>query len=138
MGLLERVRLTALNSLQLLMMLEVMQAWTRADAEDLSEAARQAHADLIEPDDDEGADPAERERQRQRALALIEQIPRKLERLAQLAPLQSQDAQASAAVQGGLRRLGTANESVLRVLQALAPSARPAEAAPAQPAEPES
>lgn len=129
MGLLERVRLTALNSLQLLLMLEVMQEWTRADADDLVAAARQAHADLSEPDDDAVADPAERERERQRALALIEQMPRKLERLAQLAPQQSQDAQAATALQDGLRRLATANESVLRVLYAQAPAAAPADAA---------
>lgn len=130
MGLLERVRLTALNSLQLLLMLEVMQDWTRADAEDLAAAARQTHADLIEPDEEESADPAERERQRQRALALFVKMPPKLERLAQVADQQSQDAQTAQVMRDGLRRLGTANESVMRVLDSLAP-------APELPASPE-
>lgn len=112
-GVVERVRQTAVTNFQLLVMLEVVREWTRADAVDLAEAAEHTEASTVLPghlpDTPLGTD-ADAE-SRTRAHEQLFQVQRKLDRLAQLAPVQSRDPAVVSAILEGLRRLRVANES---------------------------
>lgn len=127
LGTVERVRKLAMDNFQLLAMLEVVREWLRADAVDLAEAASQTEAGTAAlarmpdaglhsgADDEAGAWSGAQEE--------ILKVQRKLARLAQLAPLQSQDPAVVNAVIEGLRRLHVANEAARATLQASAPPA---------------
>lgn len=120
-GVVERVRQTALANFQLLVMLEVVREWTRADAVDLAEAAEQTEAvtgilermPYAEPDADA----------RTLAQELVFRVQRKLDRLTQLAPVQSRDLVVVNAILEGLRRLRVANDRAQAMLQSSSPLA---------------
>lgn len=115
LGVVERVRQIAVANFQLLVMLEVVREWTRADAVDLAEAAEQTEAVTVvlerEPGLESDAD------ERARAQAQILKVLLKLDRLARLAPVQSRDAAVVGSVLEGLRRLRVANETAQHMLE---------------------
>lgn len=115
LGVVERVRQTAVANFQLLVMLEVVREWTRTDAVDLAEAAEQTEAVTVvlerEPGPESDAD------ERARAQAQILKVLLKLDRLARLAPVQSRDAAVVGSVLEGLRRLRVANETAQHMLE---------------------
>ncbi len=106
---------------QLLVMLEVVREWTRADAVDLAEAAEQTEAITMGlqrlPSPQIAAEP------RMRAQEQILLVLRKLDRLTQLAPLQSRDPAVVGAILEGLRRLRVANETAQQMLERSLPPA---------------
>lgn len=120
-GVVERVRQTAVANFQLLVMLEVVREWTRADAVDLAEAAEQTEAvtgilerlSSTEPQADA----------RSLAQASVFRVQHKLDRLTQLAPLQSRDLAVVNAILEGLRRLRVANDQAQAMLQSSSPLA---------------
>lgn len=121
-GVVERVRQMAVTNFQLLVMLEVVREWTRADAVDLAEAAEQTEAvtgilermPYSEPDADARTLAQER----------VFRVQRKLDRLTQLAPVQSRDLTVVNAILEGLRRLRVANDRAQAMLQSSSPLAR--------------
>ena len=115
----ERVRLTAAANFQLLVMMEVVRDWTRADAADLAEAAEHTESVCMTLDltiDVPAADDALNDTYR-----VVNEVQQKLDRLSQLAPVQSRDSASINAVTEGLRRLRVANEALLVVLDTGAP-----------------
>ena len=120
-GVVERVRQTAVANFQLLVMLEVVREWTRADAVDLAEAAEQTEAATVVLERLQTLDTATDERTG--AQEQILKVLLKLDRLTQLAPVQSRDPAVVGAILEGLRRLRVANETAQNMLELGAPPA---------------
>ena len=118
-GAVERVRQIAVANFQLLAMLEVVREWGRADAADLAEAAEhtEAASTALAPLAELGM-PAEA---RSRALGHVDEVQQKLNRLVQLARLQSRDPAVVGALIVGLRRLRVANDTTQDLLRQSSP-----------------
>lgn len=126
----ELLRQAAMANLQLLALLEVVHAWTRADAADLSEAADQTRALCAQFAAAGGTASSGgwfTPEEGQRVAKAIESAHAKLERLAQLTPVQARDAASVTAISEGLRKLQGANDA-LRVILGLGSVAPPSRA----------
>lgn len=128
-GAVERARQMALAVLQLLVLLEVVREWTRADVADLAEAAEQAEALSVALDHAARVPPSAEELLRARKA--IAQVHPRLDGLLRLAPLQAPDPASADAMSETLRRLRVSCDALQAGLDRTLPLTPEPPAAPA-------